>query len=207
MRRSNSSGRPVQKRMHGRIEAERLRLLWNVVNLSVCDEDDARHAIRRNVAERHVDVAEKVCTTAARITRARGRHVFHVQIGDATELLFQFSPDRRRLLRPLVDRLARAFVQNNKRDIREPLAIFLAQSRIGEGCNHRGQRQRPQGAATAPPQQQKYTQNCREPPRRPTARAPVSKAQNRSTIHGCALIARAVRGGPAHAPDRLCNCR
>ena len=47
-----------EKRVHGRIEAERRRLLRNVVDLAVRDHDDAGQAVGRNVGQGFAEIGE-----------------------------------------------------------------------------------------------------------------------------------------------------
>ena len=174
-----------QQRVHGSVEAQRLRRLGHVVHLAVGDHDDAGQPVGRRVGERAVEVGEQVGAGRRLAGGLRGGDPAHLQIGEGGELRLQLAPDGRRLLGPAGDRSGSCSRRRRRwrcwrgsrappaaaSDWRAPAAAPPATGRAAarRGCG---------GRAAAPP--------ARPPaPRPPRTRAPAPSARNRST--SCSL--------------------
>ena len=125
--------------MHRRVEAERRRLVGDVVDLAVGDHDGAGDARRRHVAQRPRQRAEQ------RGRRAVGRIVAglrldraHLELGIAGEALLDRRFGLVGLLRAVLDRLALAAVDDERDDALQRIALLLQDHRVEEREEQRG---------------------------------------------------------------------
>ena len=90
----------------------------------------------------------------AEFRRDAACHPLDVEVWNFRELRFEFGADLVHLLGAIGELLARAFVEDDDRDVGEAFALLLLQDRIEEGCDQRGKSGGAQKATARTPEQQ-----------------------------------------------------
>ena len=154
-RRSRSSLRAGDQRMHRRLEAERGGIGRNVVDAAVGDEEGAGDAIGRHVRQRRGQRAEQ--------PRAVGLAVGLAGLDDADleplDLLQAVDQRLARLLGlggALAEILARALVDDDGGDRGQRLAVLAGEGGIGEREQHQRQRRDAHRRAARAAEQQQH---------------------------------------------------
>ena len=107
----------------------------------------ARHAIDRNIRHGLVERAEQIGRFTAWLACAGRVHPTDLEIGNLRKLLFKLRFNFKRALRPSCKQHARAFVENDNRNIAERLALLIFQIGI---CKRGEKAKQAQGAERDP---------------------------------------------------------